>query len=148
MLLAVCWRDCTKTNYRFNWHGTGFKYPEQYCHCRILTNHLTTCVFKNTSYSVKIKERIEGSGRIEKGAIDASKISFKKSRETFWMLQFRTVFPYGLNDRIRDKHEERNTHVLVGQTFTPLERNHQRVIRGKCYQAFNFITPEIFEIIL
>ena len=93
---------------------------------------------------MKIKERIEGSGRIEKGAIDASKISFKKSRETFWMLQFRAVFPYGLNDHIRDKHEERNTHVLVGQWFTPLERYYQRVTRGKCYQAFNFVTPEFF----
>ena len=35
-----------KCNYRFKWHGTRFKNPEQFCHCRTLTDHFNGGVYK------------------------------------------------------------------------------------------------------
>jgi len=31
-----------------------------------------------------------------------------KARELYWMLKLRTVFPYGLNDRVGDEYKNEN----------------------------------------
>lgn len=49
-----------------------------------------------------------------------------------------------MNDHIRDKPEERDTHVLVKKSFPPLAKNHERVKRENCCQAFNVIKLELF----
>ena len=59
-----------KLNCRFIWHKTEFKHPEQYGHCCILTDGLTEHVCENTSYNLKILEKIEGSSRSKRGAMD------------------------------------------------------------------------------
>ena len=82
-----------KPNSRFNWHRAGLKYSEQHCHCCILTDYLNKGVCQNVSYPVQILGKIEGGGRTETGAMNASKTSFRKSRETVWVLQLRNVFP-------------------------------------------------------
>lgn len=86
-MLTAVEKLCTKLNCRFNWHRTGFNHPEQYGHCRILTDHLNIGVCKNASK--------KSNGYFEN--------FFRKRRETFWMLQLRTAFAYGLSDRIGDK---------------------------------------------
>ena len=37
----------------------------------------------------------------------------QKARETFLMLELRTIFPYGLNDRIGDEFKTDNKHMLL-----------------------------------
>ena len=66
----------------------------------------------------------------------------KKSRKKFWMLQLRTVFPYGLNDHISVKSNNGDIHVLVGKRFPLLSINHALVTRGSRYQGLNVLTPE------
>ena len=93
---------------------------------------------------MQILEKIEDSGRAERGPMDIPNTPFRKSREMFSMLQLRTVFPCGLNDRIGDEPKKEDNHVLVGKWFPPLARNHPRVTRGNCHQDLNVITTEYF----
>ena len=73
---------------------------------------------------------MKGTGRTDRGAIDVSQTRERKSREVDWMLKLRTVYPYGLNDRIGDEYKDGNQGIQVGNRFFPLEHDHVRVRRG------------------
>ena len=131
-----------KLNERFGWHRSGFKYPDKYGFCEILTKHFLEGLCKDSTYNVQILEKLEGNGRTERGAMDASSTSIRKKKEVEWMMKLRTVYPYGLNDRIGDEHKCDSTHVLVGTRFPPLARVHPRLSRGEAHCKINYnITP-------
>jgi len=44
-------------------------------------------------------------------------------------LKLRTVFPYGLNDKIGSEYKN-ETRSCIGSRFPPLKRNFSRVSRG------------------
>ena len=67
---------------------------------------------KWASYTVQIIEKLVGNGRTVRGAIDPSETSKRRSREVHWMLKLRTVFPYGLNDRVDEYQREDKNCVL------------------------------------
>ena len=117
-------------NARFNGHRTGIKHPKKHGFCRILSEHFNKGCCKNASYQVQILEKLEGNGRTARGALDASQTSKRKARELYWMLKLRTVYPYGLNDRVGDEFKTSDKEVLIGNKFPSLSRNHQRVGRG------------------
>ena len=75
-----------------------------------------------------------------RGAIDASLTSKRKERELHWMLKLRTVFPYGLNDRIGDEFKNEDTHFAVARRFPALNRSHPRVARGSLRKGINQLT--------
>ena len=37
----------------------------------------------------------------------------RKTRETYWMHKLRTIFPYGLNDRIEDEFKTDNKQINI-----------------------------------
>ena len=80
------------------------KYTHKYGH--ILTNHFnhfnhfSEVVYKNVPFSVQILGKIENNGRNEREVSDTLRISFRKSREIFWILQIRTPFPHDVNDHM------------------------------------------------
>ena len=76
--------------------------------------------------------------------MNASKTSFRKIRESFWMLQLKTVYHCGFNVCLGDEPEKEATHVLVGKSFSPLARNHLCVTRGNRLPAPSVITPKYF----
>ena len=41
----------------------------------------------------------------------------RKARETYWMHELRTIFPYSLNDRIGDEFKTDNKHINVAAKF-------------------------------
>ena len=133
-----------KLNARFNKHRQGIKSPEKYGTCRILSNHFNEGCCRGKSFSVQILEKLEGNGRTARGALDASITSKRKERELYWMLKLRTVFPYGLNDRIGDEFKNENTHFAVGKRFPPLSRVHPRFARGSSRKGKNPITCSQF----
>ena len=53
----------------------------------------------------------------EELCMDPSITHFRKIRETFWVLLLRTIFPYGLNDRIGDEPKKEDNPDLVGKRF-------------------------------
>ena len=71
-----------------------------------------TC--QGATYTVNIIEKLGGTGRTERDAMDNIKERRpRKSRELFWVFELRTVCLFGLNDRIGDKWITENTHYSV-----------------------------------
>ena len=97
---------CQQLNARFNWHNTCFRHPEKYAFCKILNNHFREGLCKEEKYSVRILEKLPGSGRTEENVMDMDSKPLRKARELHWMLKLRTIYPYGLNDRIGDEFKQ------------------------------------------
>ena len=117
-------------NQRYTAHRNGFSNPEKYGVCRILTEHFTSGPCKNSTYKVQILEKIPGNGRTARNAIDATSKKLRRERELHWMLKLRTVYPYGLNDRVGDEFKVEKNQKLIGQQFPKLSRNFNRRSRG------------------
>ncbi len=52
---------------------------------------------------MRILEKLEGNGRTGPGArdpLDPTSKRIRRAREKRWMLKLRTVFPFGLNDKV------------------------------------------------
>ena len=90
-------------NKRFNWHNSCFRNPTAYSFCQILNTHFSKRYCKDSSYIANIIEKLEETGRTERNTMDFTAKPFRKARETYWMRELRTIFPYGLNDRIGDE---------------------------------------------
>ena len=71
----------------------------------------------------------------------------RKARELYWMLKLRTVFPYGLNDRVGDEYKNENSDKQIGTKFKPLERNFDRIGRGKSKGSSVKLAPQTFYLI-
>ena len=56
-----------------------------------------------SSYTINIIEKLEETERTERNTMDFAAKPFRKARETYWMHELRTIFPYGLNDKIGDE---------------------------------------------
>ena len=135
---------CQKLNKRFNWHMSCFKNPQKYSYCRILNSHFTEGHCKGAKYTVSILEKMEGTGRTDRDTMDFSAKADRKKREKYWMLTLRTVFPYGLNDRIGDEFKTGNTSTAIGKKFPPLSRNFSRVGRGSSRKGTPDLQPQSF----
>ena len=114
-------------NARFNGHRTGIRDPAKHGTCKYLSNHFNFGVCKGSSYTVQILEKLPGTGRTARGAIDPKVTCVRKSREDLWMLKLRTVYPYGLNDRCGDDYMADQNNNLIGLKFPPLKRAFHRV---------------------
>ena len=120
---------CLKLRERFCLHRSCIAHPENDHNCRILSEHFSKGSCKGASYFVRIVEKLEGSGRDVNGEVDPSVTVIRRKKETEWMLKLRTVFPYGLNDRIGDEYmTDRGSNVICTK-FPSLKRhsNHVRV---------------------
>ena len=87
-------------NKSFNWHKSSFTHPLKQGHWNILSNQFSNGLCKIAQYNLKIIEKIEGSGRTNRGAINASFKQTSKSKETYWIKRLRIASSYGLNDKI------------------------------------------------
>ena len=80
-------------------------------------------------------QKWKGHGRTEHGSIDLGLAVLRRKRETEWMFRLRTVYPYGLNDKVdiynEDNHCSRfdNDDDLVGRLFPSLPRYYHRDLR-------------------
>ena len=72
----------------------------------ILANHFNSGHCKGASFSVNKIEKLSGDGRGEDGKLDPIMNRIRKKKKTEWMLKLRTVYPYGLNDRVGDEYME------------------------------------------
>ena len=74
-------------------------------------------------------EVLEGDGKDIYGKIDPKFTVIRRKKETEWMLKLRTVYPYGLNDRVGDEYMTDRKNAIVFSKFPPLKRqcDHHRV---------------------
>ena len=131
-------------NKRFNWHNSCFRNPTAYSFCKILNTHFSKGYCKDSSYTVNIIEKLEGTGRTERNTMDFAAKPLRKARETYWMHELRTIFPYGLNDRIGDEFKTDNKHINVAAKFSSLPRKYSRANRGKNHKGVPRLLPQQF----
>ena len=93
---------------------------------------------------MQIIEKIEGDGRTACKTVGPTQATFRKQRELYWMLTLRTVFPYGLNDRIGDEFKTEESHFAIASRFTTLKRSCPRIARGKARKGQNRLTCNTF----
>ena len=82
-------------------HVLGISNPTKYSFCKILSFH--------SVYFVQIIEKLEGTGKTSRGGMDLTVKLLRKACELYWMLKLRTVFPYGINDRVGDEYKNENS---------------------------------------
>ena len=112
--------------------------------CKILSNHFNKGVCKDSDYTFQVIEKFEGSGRTERHAIDPKITSKRRKREDFWMKTLRTVYPYGLNDRVGDDFMRDQASDRIGLKFPPLKRCFDRGARRLNRIGNNTFTHETF----
>ena len=137
-----------KLRERRNHHDSCFHHPEKDNYCRILSDHFSKGLCKNATYSLHIIEKLEGSGREENGEVDSAVTTIRRKKETEWMLKLRTVFPYGLNDRVGDEYMTEKDNSVIATKFPTLKRAHNRHrVRTKVHTSSNMITEHFLYII-
>ena len=72
---------CQNLNKRFNWHSSCFRNPAKYAFCKILNSHFDKGYCKGSSYTVNILEKLEGTGRNDRNAMDVTSKPVRKARE-------------------------------------------------------------------
>ena len=105
---------------RFSAHRAGIKNPFAYNRCKILSKHFSVGLWKNTNYTVNIIEKLSGSGRDDNGNPIPGITVERQKKGTKWMLTLQTVYPYGLNDRVRDIYMSEKDSRVVGNKFLPI----------------------------
>ncbi len=103
------------------------------CGCKKLPEHFNTGLCKGSKYTVRILEKLEGNGRIGPGArdpIDQTSKRIRRAREKHWMLKLRTVFPFGLNDKVDGEWIRRSDDATPVSTKFPKLCRSERVSRG------------------
>ena len=133
---------------RIGKHKSDIRHPERDHTCRILIDHFSQGLCKNATFTVHILEKLSGDGRDDNQQVDSSVTRIRRKKETEWMLKLRTVYPYGLNDRIGDEYmfEKDNTNIF--SRFPPLKRIIQRLkVRTKSDVSNTFVVDHFFYIV-
>ena len=134
-------------------HASCMRHPEKDHTCRILSEHFNQGACKEARFSVHI-EKLSGNGRLPshhtnvKGTVDPAITCLRRQKETDWMLKLRTVYPYGLNDRIGDEYMSDRDNFYVYSRFTSLSRlREQYKIRTKTPSSNTFIVDNFIYIL-
>ena len=129
---------------RFNWHNSCFRDLTAYSFCKILNTNFNKGYCKGSSYTVNTIEKLEGTGRTEKNTMNFAAKPLRKARETYWMHELRTMFPYGLNYRIGDEFKTDNKYINVAAKSSSLPRKYSRANRGKNHKSVPRLLPQQF----
>ena len=89
-------------------------------------------------------KNFEGTGRTDRNTMGFAAKPLRRARETYLMHEFRTIFPYGLNDRIGDEFKTDNKHINVAAEFSSLARKYSRANRGKNHRGVPHLLPQQF----
>ena len=65
----------------------------------------------------------------------------RNARETYWMYELRTFFPYVINDRIGDGLKTDNKNINVAAKFSSWLRKHSCVNRSKNHKDVPLLSP-------
>ena len=82
------------------------------------------------------------SGRTERNTMDFAAKPLQKARETYWMHELRTIFPYGLDVTIGDEFKTDNKHINVAAKFSSFPKKYSRANRGKNHKGGPHLLPQ------
>ena len=94
--------------------------------CEEMINHFSHVCPQHT-FSIQILEKLNGNGYLPNGEIDEEMRTYRLEREDFWIKTLRTIFPYGLNDKAKQKTDT----VIIGKLFHKLPRHGDRPKRNR-----------------
>ena len=98
--------------------------------CQHILNHKEICEDHNFIYQVL--EKLPGNGYDIYGIPDTEMRTLRLSKEDIWMKKLRTVYPYGLNEKISGTVTDSTTvDTATGRMFPPLPRSGDRPIRSR-----------------
>ena len=117
-------------NQRFSEHRQGIENSSAKSGCKILSEHFNSGHCKGAEYKVRILEKMCGSGRTERGAIDLNARRIRLKRERHWMLKLRTVYPFGLNAKIGDEFLRDDDDECISPKFPKLARQFVQGTKG------------------
>ena len=112
---------------------------------KIFYEHFTRGLCQGYGFSVQIIQKLTGNGRVPigdgveavskkgRGVRDVECTARREGCETDWMVELRSIYPYGLNDRCKGKDwRERGQGELVGANlFKKLGHFIPNQVRGK-----------------
>ena len=87
-----------------------------------MNEHFSSGLCKGATFSVQVIEKLSGSGRDESGKVDPGVAVLHRKKATEWMLRLRTVYPYGLNDRVGDEYMPEKDHSNICSKFPSLKQ--------------------------
>ena len=98
--------------------------------CKRLSDHFSKGLCKDADYTVQIIENWIGNGRTDRNSIDLGLATLRRKRESEWILKLRTVYPFGLNERVDlntdneslDNLEFKNGEDMISKHFPSLPR--------------------------
>ena len=99
--------------------------------CKRLCEHYTSGLCKDSTFTIRILEKLEGTGRLgtaKRGPQDPTNKNKRTAREKHWILKLRTVFPFGLNDKLGAESKVDES-TPISSVFPKLFRS-SRGIRG------------------
>ena len=98
--------------------------------CQHILDHKDVCSDHN--YSYQILEKLPGSGYDIYGHPDVEMRALRKSKEESWIKTLRTLYPYGLNEKLCGTVTDSTTvDTATGKIFPPLPRTGDRPIRSR-----------------
>ena len=81
--------------------------------CKWLAENFSTRICNNAKYSAQITQKWQGNVRTSCGCIELGQSVLKRKEETEWMLKLRTVYPYGLNEKVNICEDDKNVMGLI-----------------------------------
>ena len=99
--------------------------------CEIVIKHFDkTC--KAFSFTIQVLEILPGSGYNEFNEVDEENRKLRLEKEDIWMKKLRTIYPYGLNERAKQKVSNDISLTPVGSIFPSLRQhcNAEKRYRG------------------
>ena len=94
--------------------------------------------------SVTILEKLNGTGLTATNYTDKFLNALRKTRELHWMLKLKTLYRYGLNDKVGDEHKDNLADTDVGLKFSALERQYECINRGSKHKGTEKLFPNTF----
>ena len=127
---------------RFSGHRSKIKNCDSGSNNMIFSKHFSEGDCKGKEYEVQVVEKLNGNGRLMNGKIDENDRRYREKREEFWIKELKTVFPYGLNNRLHKNLDQRNEmEDPVYKDFNPKRVRDKK--RGKNQRSENRLTGEI-----
>ena len=117
---------CQKCNERQNSHRSRIKTYDTTKKDTQLIEHYQHEPCKGQGYSVAIIETINGKGR-KNGKMDPTLVTERRKREDFWMKELRTVYPFGLNNRMGKNLDQRDQDESIYLEFNKKKKKRKRM---------------------
>ena len=106
-------------NLRMNIHRKGKS------GCEISIDHYKN-VCPGATFTIQILELLPGDGYLN-GKIDPAMLKLRLEREDYWIKTLRSIYPYGLNDRVKSMDKD----IPAGKLFPPLPRHGTRFVEHR-----------------